>query len=247
MTPVVFPPMSAAQTQAWWALIELGQRVDAGWTLVGGQLVHLHCRERGASPSRPTDDGDAALDVRAHPDMLRTFTEALVAIGFAPDARSGYGLQHRWIRDLAVIDVLIPRHLGERAASRAGAGGGPTIAAPGAQGALNRTERVTVIVAGATGEVPRPTLVGAIAAKAAALEIVNDPRWKRHVQDLVILSTLIRRSDDFTVYSMRDFQRVRNAIGRTVIDPSIAAPLDDAAEGLARLRLALDSAERRQP
>lgn len=102
-------------------------------------------------------------------------------------------------------------------------------------------------VDGISGEVPRPTLVGAIAAKAAALEIVDDPRWKRHVQDLVILSTLIRRTDDFTVYSTRDFQRVRNAIGRTVVDPSIAAPLEGADDGLARLRLALDSAEGRRP
>ncbi|MGB3910595.1 MAG: hypothetical protein WBL06_09010 [Pseudolysinimonas sp.] len=243
MSPIVFPPMSAAQTQAWQALIELGARFDAGWTLVGGQLVHLHCRERGASPSRPTDDGDAALDVRAHPDILRNFTDALLDLGFVSDTPSALRVQHRWVRDLAVIDVLIPRHLGERASSRRGAGGQRTIAAPGAQGALDRTERVEVTVAGRTGEVPRPTLVGAIAAKAAALEIADDPRWKRHVQDLVILSTLIRRGDDFTVYSTRDFQRVRNAIGRTVADPSIAAPLDGAADGIARLRLALDSAE----
>ena len=208
---------------------------------------HLHCHERDASPSRPTDDGDTALDVRAHPEMLRMFTDALVDFGFVPDSPSGFGVQHRWVRDLAVIDVLIPRHLGENASSRLGAGGGPTIAAPGVQGALDRTERVTVTVDGISGEVPRPTLVGAIAAKAAALEIVDDPRWKRHVQDLVILSTLIRRTDDFTVYSTRDFQRVRNAIGRTVVDPSIAAPLEGADDGLARLRLALDSAEGRRP
>jgi hypothetical protein len=238
--------MSTGQTQAWHALIELGGLFDTGWTLVGGQLVHLHCRERGASPSRPTDDGDAALDVRARPEILRDFTGALVQLGFSPESPSALGVQHRWVRDLAVIDVLIPRHLGERASSRPGVDGRPTIAAPGAQAALDRTERVTVMIGAVTGEVPRPTLVGAIAAKAAALEIADDPRWRRHVQDLVVLSTLVRRNDDFTVYSSRDFQRVRNAIGRTVIDPSIAAPIDGAADGIARLRLALETAEGRQ-
>jgi hypothetical protein len=85
--------------------------------------------------------------------------------------------------------------------------------------------------------------VGAIAAKAAALEIIDDPYWKRHVQDLTILSTLIRRTDDFSSYSVRDFQRVRNAIGRTVTDRSIIVSIEDGASGLDRLRLALNRAE----
>lgn len=243
MNGIVFPPMSNAQTQAWHALLELGRRFESGWTLVGGQLVHLHCRERGANPSRPTDDGDAALDVRARPHMLMEFTTALTEMGFEAEEPSGFGIQHRWISSDAVIDVLIPRHLGERAESRAGAGGNPTLAAPGAQGALDRTERVEVVVGDQRGYVPRPTLVGAIAAKAAALEIIDDPQWRRHVQDLTILSTLIRRTDDFSTYSSRDFQRVRNAIGRTVADRSIIVSIEDGPSGLDRLRLALHRAE----
>jgi hypothetical protein len=243
MNAVIFPPMSNAQTQAWIALLELGRRFETGWTLVGGQLVHLHCRERGANPSRPTDDGDAALDVRARPQMLLEFTTALTEMGFEAEVPSGFGIQHRWTSNDAVIDVLIPRFLGERAELRAGAGGNPTLAAPGAQGALDRTERVEVVVGDQMGYVPRPTLVGAIAAKAAALEIIDDPYWKRHVQDLTILSTLIRRTDDFSSYSVRDFQRVRNAIGRTVTDRSIIVSIEDGAIGLDRLRLALNRAE----
>jgi hypothetical protein len=172
--------------------------------------------------------------------MLMEFTTALAEMGFEAEAPSGFGVQHRWISSDAVIDVLIPRFLGERAEGRAGAGGNPTLAAPGAQGALDRTERVEVVVGDQRGYVPRPTLVGAIAAKAAALEIIDDPYWKRHVQDLTILSTLIRRTDDFSTYSTRDFQRVRNAIGRTVTDPSIIASIKDGVSGLDRLRLALN-------
>jgi hypothetical protein len=53
MIEVTLPRMSVAQEKSWLALIELGRRVPNGWTLVGGQLVHLHCFERGASPTRP--------------------------------------------------------------------------------------------------------------------------------------------------------------------------------------------------
>jgi len=246
MIDVEFPPMSTAQTQSWLTLLELGRRFPSDWTVVGGQLVFLHCQERGAAPARPTDDGDAALDVRARPSILHEFTSALEAMGFVADLPSGLGVQYRWRRDQAVIDVLIPRFLGDRAATRPGAGGAPTLAAPGAQGALDRSELVNAIVDGERGTVPRPTLVGAIAAKAAALEIADDPSWRRHVQDLTVLSTIIRRADDFTVYSTRDIQRVRNAIGRTVLDRSIVSSIDGADEGLSRLRLALAVEERRR-
>lgn len=238
--------MSRGQTESWLALLELGRRFTTGWTLVGGQLVHLHCRERGANPARPTDDGDAVLDVRAYPAIHYEFTRALVDMGFTPESASAFGIQHRWVREAAIIDVLIPRHLGERAASRPGAGGVRTIATPGAQGALERSESVMVRVAGESGVIPRPTLVGAIAAKAAALEIVNDPGWKRHIHDLTVLATLVRRSDDFDSYTARDVARVHNAIGRTVVDPSSIALVDGAAEGLERLKLALTALERRR-
>lgn len=246
MIEVTLPPMSAAQTQSWLTLLELGRRLPTDWTLVGGQLVFLHCQEQGAVPIRPTDDGDAALDVRARPDILHAFTSELQQMGFRADTPSGLGLQHRWRRDEAVIDVLIPRHLGERAAARRGVGGAPTIAAPGAQGALDRTETVRVTVDDQSGLIPRPTLVGAIAAKAAALEIVDDPSWRRHVQDLAVLSTILRRRDDFSSYTGRDIERVRNAIGRAAVDRSIVALIDDAEAGMDRLRLALRTEEERR-
>ena len=53
--------MSDAQEAAWGALMELSERVETGWTLIGGQLVHLHCAERGLAPARPTNDVDAVV------------------------------------------------------------------------------------------------------------------------------------------------------------------------------------------
>ncbi|MCC2322621.1 hypothetical protein [Cellulomonas xiejunii] len=62
---IALPPMTDAQTEGWSAILDLYERHPTGWTLVGGQMVHLHCAERGAAPPRPTDGLDALLDVRA--------------------------------------------------------------------------------------------------------------------------------------------------------------------------------------
>ncbi|CAM3152731.1 hypothetical protein NODU109028_00210 [Nocardioides dubius] len=106
-----------------------------GWTLVGGQLVHLHCAERGASPTRPTNDIDAVINIRADVDLLARFTGALKRLGFTADT-TGEGVQHRWRLDEAQIDVLIPEGVGERSAARLGVNGAPTISAPGTTQAL---------------------------------------------------------------------------------------------------------------
>lgn len=118
------PAMSAPQQEAWHALMDLQELVPSNWCLVGGQMVHLHCAERGGSPIRPTDDADTVVDVRTQPDILRTFTAALTRLGFRADT-AGNGMQHRWKRDQAQIDVLIPEGVGERAGSRGGIQGAP--------------------------------------------------------------------------------------------------------------------------
>lgn len=135
---VPLPQMTPAQEEAWRALLDLHARKPAGWTLVGGQMVHLHCAERGVAPARPTDDVDAVVDVRAEPQALYQFTRELAAMGFEPRGFTPEGHQHRWFKGSASIDVLVPRGLGARADSRKGYGGGTTLATPGAQQALNR-------------------------------------------------------------------------------------------------------------
>ena len=143
--PVELPQMGPAQQQSWLALLDLYEKVNSEWTLIGGQLVHLHCAERGGSPARPTNDADTVVDIRASPQMLARFTGAMQELGFTPET-SGDGIQHRWRRDLAQIDVLIPEGVGERAAARVGAGGAPTISAPGTTQALRRSESLAVKV-----------------------------------------------------------------------------------------------------
>ena len=189
------PPLRRAQADAWHALFEVHERIPTGWALVGGQMIQALCWERGAPANRPTVDADTALDIRAHPQMLMTFTTVLRDIGFEPDGTSFEGHQHRWVRGEALIDVLIPRFLGERADGRRGAGGGTTVSAPGAQGALDRSADVLFRVEGQVGTIRRPTLQGAILSKAAALEITGDDST-RHLVDIATLGALVTRRDD---------------------------------------------------
>ena len=219
-------------------MLELHERIDFGWALVGGQLVHLHCAERGVTPIRPTNDVDTGVNIRASPTMLKTFTGALKDMGFAPDT-SGDGIQHRWLRDHAQIDVLIPEGVGERAATRAGAGGAPSIASPGTTQALERCEPVLVVAMGRTGTVLRPNLVGALVSKAAArTEIASDPARSRHCADFVVLAGLISARDfRETEMGRKDRTRLRRMIDCCRKDDS-AMLVEKAADVLNRLERA---------
>lgn len=231
---VDLPPMSAEQTASWHALMDLYGRLPTGWTLVGGQLVHLHCAERDHYPTRPTDDADTVVDIRADPDMLESFTQVLKDMGFESDT-SGDGLQHRWRRGQAQIDVLLPDGVGERAAAKAGAGGAPTLETPGGTQALRRSETVSIRVDGRQGKVRRPNLVGALVMKAAAHTVVSDGGKGRHRMDFVTLTTLVSRRDfNQDEPSPKDRQRLRMMVKACNDDP-IALEIDGAEEGLDRI------------
>lgn len=44
---IVLPSMPTEQTASWVGVLDLYDHLSEGWTLIGGQLVHLHCAERG--------------------------------------------------------------------------------------------------------------------------------------------------------------------------------------------------------
>jgi hypothetical protein len=46
---IVLPAMPAEQTASWLGVLDLYDHLSEGWTLIGGQLVHLHCAS-AASP-----------------------------------------------------------------------------------------------------------------------------------------------------------------------------------------------------
>ena len=236
--PVVLPAMNEAQKQSWHALMDLYERINSDWALIGGQLVHLHCAERGVSPTRPTNDVDTVVNIRASQTMLATFTGALKDMGFIPDI-SGDGIQHRWRRDHAQIDVLIPEGSGARAAARTGAGGAPTNAAPGTTQPLNRSEPVSVLAQGRTGTVLRPNLVGALIGKAAArIEVASDQASTRHCTDFVVLASVVSARDfRETELTKKDRARLRKMVAYCRKDSS-AMSVDNATEALDRLERA---------
>lgn len=183
--------MTDAQIASWHALMDLHESLPGRWTIVGGQMVHLHCAEREVFPVRTTDDADALLDAKAHPSILEDFTAGLVDAGFKPVA-SGGGHQHRWRKGDAPIDVLISNRLGERKSYRT-ITGAPTVGTPGAALVLNRSEDLDIEVAGRVGTVRRPTLLGSLIAK-AAVHIVGDGK-DRHRQDFAVLASMLGAND----------------------------------------------------
>ncbi|WP_152815604.1 hypothetical protein [Georgenia subflava] len=233
--------MVPQQEAGWTALLDVAERMPHGWSLVGGQLVHLHCVERGESPPRPTTDLDAVLDVRTYPQVLRRFTEVLLDIGFSSAGESPQGHQHRWVReDGAQFDVLIPRHLGEAGASKTGATGGTTIEAPGSQQALSRTETVEVEVAGRAGHVRRPNLIGALVGKSATTEILVDHARERHQIDFATLASLLQIADLRSAELTKlDRRYLGNMIFRVTQDKTDSA-VPGATRGINMLRRALD-------
>jgi hypothetical protein len=236
------PVLGPAQTSGWHGLLDLYDRLPRHWTLVGGQLVHYWCAVRGRWPERATDDVDTVLDVRGEPQALLLVTGALRDLGFAADGTTPTGHQHRWRREQAIIDVLIPRHLGVRADRRTGVSGGTTIATPGAQKVIDRTGIAQVQVGERTGSIRRPSLVGALIGKAAARSVTLDRYRDRHLVDFGVLCSLLTprdldgeapldRSERGRLTWMRDEMRASRPAWAIV---------DGADTGLDRLDLILD-------
>lgn len=234
------PAMPAEQQEAWQAVFQIYDGMPSGWVLVGGQAVYLHAVERNAPSVRATTDADFALDIRAYPQMLHNFTALLQDLGFESAGESLEGHQHRWIRGSAIVDVLIPRHLGERAASRKGVSGGTTIAAPATQQALDRAETVQVSAGASTGFVNRPSLLGSLLGKAAALKIVNDEFRARHIEDFLTLAAVLAARDlRGQSYQPAERDHLAHMLGHLANNPGLMDLVPEGSPGVERLRMSL--------
>ncbi|WP_285616264.1 hypothetical protein [Kineosporia sp. NBRC 101677] len=219
--------------------MDLHEKLGDGWTLVGGQMVHLHCAEASHAPTRPTNDIDTVIDVRARPNMLQIFTQVLVGLGFRASGISAEGIQHRWVRGQATIDVLLPDGVGEKAALRTGVTASPTLPTPDGTQALDRSESVLVSVEGREGSVRRPTLVGALVMKAAAHSAVGDPAKGRHRSDFLTLASLIAARDFREVeLTKKDRRRLADMIAAVRADAQLMTGAEDSANTLSRLERA---------
>ncbi len=238
---IVMPAMPPEQTASWLGVLDLYDHLGEGWTLIGGQLVHLYCAERGQFPVRPTNDVDAVIDVRADPNMLRTFTSALTGIGFTSAGISAEGRQHRWVRGQASIDVLLPDGVGQRASERQGVTGSPTLPTAGGTQALQRSEVVAVTVGGREGSVWRPNLVGALVVKAAAHGNAGDPGVARHRRDFVVLAGLVTTADFANEQLTRkDRQRLRLIVTAIKNDRELLLEIPGATAVIERLKVAAE-------
>lgn len=224
------------------SLIDVAEIMPRGWAVAGGQMVYLHCAQRGSLPERPSDDGDVVVDVHAHGYALRDFIAALTKVGFKSAGPTPQGYQHRWIRGDAQIDVLGPRHLDPFAARRDRATGLTTIAAPGAQHLLNRLEQVDVSLDGRRGKVFRPDLMGALASKAAAFkEIVVEEAKERHLIDVLTLAEFVSRRElsGREPWARLENRRLSNAMGAIRGRLDVQARFGDSSDRLDLLVLVL--------
>ena len=210
--PIELPPLPSPIDQLWHVLLDLAERLDVQWTVVGGQMVLLHALEHGQVPPQVSQDGDVVADIRSDRGAIARVVEELEAMGFALEGISADGLAHRYIRAAepkpVVIDVLAPEGLGERA-DLTTSPPGRRLEVPGGTQALLRSETITVHHEGREGTLPRPTLLAAIIGKAAAVKL---PDPDRHYRDLALLCALVE--DPFELrdqLTKKDRKRLRKA------------------------------------
>ena len=186
--PIRLPTLAGHDDELWDALIELSEVRPGEWTLIGGQMVFLHAIEQGAAPPRVSTDLDVLVNARIAGRPLAAFASGLEDLGFEQDGISPDGIAHRYRRNRVTIDVLAPEGLGERT-DLTTTPPGRTLQVPGGTQALDRTELVAVTSATRSGHVPRPSLLGAVVAKALAVAVDDAPAAQR--LDFVFLLSLI--------------------------------------------------------
>lgn len=176
------------------------------------------------------------MNARTPPDVLGSVTSVLGDLGFDPGTPSADGIQHRWTKGAAVVDVLIPENTGERTAKRKSASGFPTVAVPGGTQALNRSETVDVQVGGRTGVVRRPVILSAMIMKAAARIETTGPGRERHCHDFAALAAILSASDTAAFeLTRKDKQRLRRMIELTRAVPAALERNPHAERRLARI------------
>lgn len=200
----------------WETLLELANAQLQEWTLIGGQMVLLHALENGVEPTRFSQDIDVVVNARVVSGGIKSFVKGLESLGFSLVGGSPDNIAHRYRRDKASIDVLAPEGLGPRA-DLTTTRPGRTLEVPGGTQALARTELLPVQFDELHGFVPRPSLLGAIICKAAAVGVAGATTAQR--RDVALLLSLVADPIEMARdIGPKDRQRLR-AIGE-LADPN---------------------------
>ncbi|MXZ29699.1 MAG: hypothetical protein F4236_05675 [Acidimicrobiia bacterium] len=233
--PLALPSAPGLASEIWTTLAELAAAEPDSWTLIGGQMVLLHALEHKSEPTRFSTDLDILVNARVVAGAVGAFVDLIEARGFTPAGGSPDGVTHRYARGQTVIDVLAPEGLGPRA-DLTTTPPGRTIQVPGGTQALARTELLPVECSGSHGHIPRPSLLGAIICKAAAIPVHR----YRQVQlgDLALLLSLIA-DPQALVPDLSHKDRVRLRAVSEVASPEHAVWADFAVPAAAQARLAL--------
>lgn len=201
------PTLPGHDDELWVALIELSAIGPTEWTLVGGQMVFLHAMEQGVDPPRVSADLDVLVNARVATGAVREFVSHIQAAGFELVGTSPEGIAHRYERGGVSVDVLAPEGLGPRA-DLTTTPPGRTLEVPAGTQALSRTELLPVTFGDHEGRVPRPSLLGAIVSKAAAVDVDDLPDAQR--RDLALLLSLVDNPLELaSQLNKKDRQRLR--------------------------------------
>ncbi|MDO3129651.1 hypothetical protein P5V43_21325 [Mycobacteroides abscessus subsp. bolletii] len=234
---VALPVSDPAGVTAWSTVLELSTHRPNGWTLVGGQMVHLLAWEHGEQSPRITTDADVVLDIRAYPKALLEVTERLLRTGYVEDGVNPEGLGHRYRNrtvTAASIDILLPEGLGDTAKYPT-ATGARTISVPGSIQALERSLKRSVIVGGTRGFVIRPDVHAAMVLKAAAHRAERGKVGaERHLRDLAVLVSLYARhypeSELRERLTNKDRERIADGLGALLPNNPIWRTVSDGQE-----------------
>lgn len=219
-------PAQGAELESWLGLADISDLVPQGWSLAGGSMMRLLACERGYEGSRATRDIDVVLNIRARRRLIGEFVHALKSTGFVIDGYNASGQNHRWVRGLAQIDILVPSGQSEKTLSYDFSGLGKVLMTRGAQFGIDRTSSVAVECAGRTFLVNRPDALGALYEKCSALLNNGDTHKQRHLHDILVLVCLLSTSERRDLIGLSGKQRSRLAWGlrRALAEPGIGRP-----------------------
>jgi len=207
-------PTPSEQAKAIWStLIELTEIRPGSWTLIGGQMVLLHAAENSRTPPRVSLDLDILVNAHLVTPAVPDFVLAVEERGFELQGATPSGIAHRYVRDGVSIDILAPEGLGPRTNTTT-TPPGRTVEVPGGTQALTRTELIPIRTGDLFGLVPRPSLLGALIAKAIAVDVDGAPGAQR--EDFVFLLSLVSDPLDMSgQLTRKDLLRLRS---RTELD-----------------------------
>jgi len=235
--PVQLPTLAGYEFALWETLLELADLRPQEWTLIGGQMVFVHAIERGVEPLRVSSDLDVLVNARLVTGGVRQFVRAIQSRGFVLAGWSPDGLAHRYCRGRVSLDVLAPEGLGPRTDITT-TPPGHTLQVPGGTQAIARTELVPIAAGDSEGLIPRPSLLGAIIIKAAAVDADDLPDAQR--SDLALLLSLLEQPIAIREQlTPKDRKRLRRRSG--ILNPEHRAwsplPSSQADRGRSALRL----------